>query len=205
MPPSPPARPRMPSISRVARASIRRSASAVRGASASSRRAISSSEPHTARGTGRARGVVIALLRGHMLRKISPRGDDPARRGVRNRVNSNGRRPFLLALCAVMYFSGRYQHRVRFRGGGRRDHRRSASSHERPRPHQARSNLMPVRVDGHVPIRLCARTHHGRSGQRTDPRSDAGPVQPRRADRRAFGPVSGATRPGLLQERSRST
>ena len=73
MPPSPPARPRMPAISRVARASIRRSASAVRGASPSSSRAISSSEPIYGARNGAGGGVVIACS-GTISGKYHPAG-----------------------------------------------------------------------------------------------------------------------------------
>ena len=69
------------------------------------------------------------------------------------------------------------------------------SSHERPRPYQARSNLM-------LWLRwlLLALITAGPANAQT-PEPDAGPVQPGRAGRRAFGPVSVAARPGLLQER----
>ena len=184
MPPSPPARPRMPSIS--ARGALRRSDAPPPPAAALPPAAAPRSPrpaQHRARGTagaGFTRG-----RRGHrMLRSVrkvtgadhrrARPGTDKcrtqgrsARAGVRNRVKSGARRSFLLALCAIMYFSGRYQQLARFRGGGRRDRRRSTSSHERPRPDQARSNLMSRNLRTICAV-LLAR-HHGRPCQAQTP------------------------------------
>ena len=88
-----------------------------------------------------------------------------------------------------MFFSGRHQQLVRFRGGGRRDHRRSTSTHERPRPNPARSNLMPRArsrshyVGGPAIAGIDGRARHGtdrRNRRRCDSASTGGSKGPRR-------------------------